>query len=175
MSPTVRTVLAALAGAVLVPLAVAEGEVGLVVLGAVLGAAVAAWRGDRARLRALSDRISALEHRPTAGPVVAPELRVPTPGDGGSAPVPVSPTPTRAASRAAARPAPARPPAWSLDRFPPEVRRAWDFVTGGNPIVRVAVLIVFVGIGLGGPAGGGDRAGSPSARAWRWRPSWGWC
>ena len=165
MSPTVHTVLAAVAGAVLVPLAADGDGTGLALLGAVLGAVGAAWWGDRARLRALSDRVAALEQRQGAGPVVAPELRVPTPGDGGSVPVvrPAASGPTapgaaardpaasgpRPAAGPARTPRPARRPAWSLDRFPPEVRRAWDFVTGGNPIIRVGVLVGFVGIGLG--------------------------
>ena len=69
-------------------------------------------------------------------------------------------TPDRpAAPRPAEAPRRTRPPVEPVRRRHAEttgfgelaapLRRAWAFATGGNPFVRVALLILFVGIGLG--------------------------
>ena len=122
-------------------------------LGAALGALAALWLRDRERLAALADRVAELEQRAQVLEPAAvsewdarPEVELPqlaVAGDGGQAPPPQRPPAARPGRVAVRR------PAWSLDRFPPEVRRAWDFATGGNPIIRAAVVVVFVGMGLG--------------------------
>ncbi len=150
-----RIALSVLAGAAVLPLAVISGGAWLALLGAGAGAVVALWRSDRARLRQLADRVAALEQAapPVASepPVLVSDDLVPdrlAPGDGG----PPSPRPPRPPARRERPPRPARParrPPWSLDALPPEVRRVWDFATGGNAMARAAIVVLFVGLGLG--------------------------
>ena len=155
-----RVALSVLVGAAALPLAVAGGGGWLALLGAGAGAVVALWLGDRARLRELADRLAALERaaRPLASepPVLVSDDLVPDalpPGDGGP---PSSRPPLPPARRERPRPErpprpprPVRRPAWSLDDLPPEVRRVWDFVSGGNALARAAIVVLFVGMGLG--------------------------
>ena len=161
MTLTVRLLLFGALGALL---ASAGGEWAL---GAAAGALAALWLRDRERLAALADRVSELERplRPP-GPAgasergasehgAAPAVDVPelaAPGDGGlggGLPTPEpAPSRERPPARRAERAARPRRPAWSLEGLPPEARRAWDFATGGNPIIRAAVVVVFVGMGL---------------------------
>ena len=119
--------------------AAGEGESLLAVLVLAVGALAVLRLRDAERVGALRARVEALER--AAGPVrpLAPEVEVAVARPG-----------TRARAAAGARrrlPALARP-ALSLDALPPPLRRAWDFATGGNPVIRVAILVLFVGLGL---------------------------
>ena len=132
--------------------------VGLLVLGALTGSADAAsvlavavgvlallrFR-DRKRIDELELRLGALEAgarlAPPLGGVEEPPV-VAVPGATSGTPTPAPPQPP-----VGRRARPARPPL--LDRLPPELRRVWDFATGGNPVARVGLLVLFVGLGLG--------------------------
>ena len=78
----------------------------------------------------------AVERQPDA---VRPEV-VPPPPVGDAAP-------DRLRPRIGRPPRPTAPPL--LDRLPPELRRVWDFATGGNAMARLGLLLLFVGLGLG--------------------------
>ena len=111
------------------------------------------WR-DAATLRALRDRVEALERgtsaaaRPAPPAAAVPVLDVPGVETSERPTRPVAP-PASAPRRA--KPARSRPslPSLSLDDLPPPLRRAWDFATGGNLLARVSLLVLFVGFGLG--------------------------
>ena len=100
---------------------------------------------DAERIGALEARLAALEagaEREASGQATPVGSRPPVvvvPEAGATS------TPARASPVGRVRPA--RPPL--LDRVPPELRRVWDFVTGGNAVARAAVVVLFVGMGLG--------------------------
>lgn len=151
MTPTVRLVLLSLLGAVVGLAASADGEGVLPFLGLVVGALVALQIRNAERIRALERRIET--GAPTA-PRRADRLGAAVPevgtGDGGRPlhEVPSSPEGVEV------RPSPSRPPTraprrtLSRDDLPPWAARAWAFVTGGNPVARVGLLVLFVGLGL---------------------------
>ena len=119
-----------------------------VALGALAGARV----GDLRRVRALEDQIARL--RSGDSPILVTPHDTPARVEPD---VPATATPARDAPepKSAPTPAPVRPtgPRRPLVNLPPELaeplRRAWAFATGGNPIVRVALVVLFVGFGIG--------------------------
>ncbi|WP_143537587.1 DUF2339 domain-containing protein [Rubrivirga marina] len=120
------------------------------VLALAVGVLVALRLVDGARLRALRQRVEALERGAASAPLAAsappaadvPVLDVPDVG--------TPPEPARRVRPPTDRPRRARPslPSLSLDDLPPPLRRAWDFATGGNLFARMGLLILFVGLGL---------------------------
>ena len=163
MNPTLRLVLFGTLGGLL---AVIDADAVLPMVGAAVGVLIALRMRDGARLRSLDARLRALEHAdqlramsqgarldtpPEAarlgGDLEVPEERVPGGGVAGR-PVAGRPVAGRPVAGARDRPAP-RPAVPLLERLPPEVRRVWDFATGGNLVVRVGLLVLFVGLGLG--------------------------
>ncbi|WP_412068492.1 DUF2339 domain-containing protein [Rubrivirga sp. IMCC43871] len=149
--------------AVAVALAVEYSDGDPLVAGLVLAVGVLAWLRvrDRERITRLEAAVARMVRTQAQG---LPVLDLPagdggrepvdTPGEGsGAAPPAVKATPEeRRRRRAATSPAMAPPPVpsreWSVDRLPPPLQRAWAFATGGNPLARVAVLVLFVGFGL---------------------------
>lgn len=148
MTPTARLALYAVVGGVLA--ALLGGDFAL---GAAVGALLALRARDVARIAALEARLArapgAAEPAPDQDAVdESEEAPVPEPA---APPLPEPDTvEVRPAPPRPARPRPARPPRRSpWDDLPPEVHRAWAFVTGGNAVARVGLLVLFVGIGLG--------------------------
>ena len=141
------------------------------VLAAGVGALLALRLSDARRIRQLEDRIA--ESPPHLARAPAPvEVDRPLPDLGGE-PAPDRPTPERPVGRTPRRPrrptrrpdarlGAERPPADAPETRVPRGpkpgsleatlreggRRALAFVTGGNPVARVALLVVFVGVGL---------------------------
>ena len=130
-------------------LALAElgGDLAVVGLSMGVGLLLAHAAQTRRRLRDVAERLDAVERGATP---LAPGVEGSAGGaraaeSPGRAPRPLRPAPRRADRRA-------RPAAWRR-ALPPEVeaglQRAWAFATGGNPIVRVALVVLFVGFGVG--------------------------
>ena len=114
----------------------------------------------RATAAARAGAPAAAEATVPPGPAAAPQVqeRPPTPAPArpfaswGAERPPARPR-TGSARRPASTPpqqaAPIhRPPHRSAAERPPPLRRAWAFVTGGNPVARVGLLVLFVGVGL---------------------------
>ncbi len=128
-----------------------EGGLAGPLLGAAVGALLALRVGDGARVRALEERLEALERagRPPARRAADDAPVVSHPPSEAIEVRPSRPSPTPPPSPRAA-PRQRRPrPSFSWDDAPPWAKRAWDFATGGNAIARVGLLVLFVGIGLG--------------------------
>ena len=151
MNPTVRLVLFSALGA----LAGLWADGLLPLLGAAAGALVALRLRDAERLRQGAERLRDLDARLRA----VERSGAPAP-PGEAAPAAPASRPTQPVERAAEPPvlvvdagrqpaAPRRPAAAPLlERLPPEARRVWDFVTGGNALARVGLVVLFVGLGL---------------------------
>ena len=151
MSTLLRTVLLVVVVGALALTAFAGDSEAVAALAAVAGVLVYLRFRDAQRIGELESRLGALEARAPLAGVGSSGVAVP----GAEPPVVVVPEPRdpQAApsappvGRTARPPRPTRPPL--LDRLPPELRRVWDFATGGNPAVRVGLLVLFVGLGLG--------------------------
>ena len=134
----------ALAGVALVDL---DRDVALVALAMTAGVLLALLLQTRRRLDALARR---LDRRPDPLPTArtaeagAPELTPAAASATDRAVGPQAPPEAVAPARRAAPRWPALPP--ELDAA---LRRAWAFASGGNPIVRVALVVLFVGFGIG--------------------------
>ena len=164
MSDTVRLIVFGLLGALIG----SAGSDSTPLLGAVIGVLLALHLRDAARIKRLEAGASGVEPVassreranlrgrlvatadvvPREEPTAEPDLR-------GDSDTDTEPTvPERVPQPRADRPsASVRPRVQArLPREPDAVtlalRRAWVFVTGGNPIARVAVLVLFVGLGL---------------------------
>ncbi len=144
---TGRVLLFALVGAVLGGLAVVEPTLTLPALGATVGVLLALrWR-DGARIRTLDARLRALERADVRPSIHAPGA---TASEALSSPPPVEAVELQPAPAGTRRTtAPSIRPGFSWDALPPWAERAWAFTTGGNPIVRISLLVLFVGFGLG--------------------------
>ena len=168
MSTAVQVLLFALGAAVAAAFAGMDEESWLLAAG--IGALVALRLSDARRIRQLEGRISdSTPRRPgVPAPVDGDRDRPEPTGE----PTPDRPLPERPVARTPRRPRrPTRRPDVRLgaERPPADadaraargpkpgsveatlndgVRRALAFVTGGNPVARVALLVVFVGVGL---------------------------
>lgn len=146
MNPPARIVLVCTLGLAGALLAFLDAELLVPVLALAVGGLAALRVRDRERVHRLEERLRALEARadaPAADPAYAPV----------ATPPPVDEVEVQPAERRLRRSAPQRAqqrsrPSVSWAGLPPWARRAWAFATGGNPIVRVFLLVLFVGLGL---------------------------
>ena len=159
MSPTALIVLLAVVGAVV------GGLDGSPALGAGVGALLGLWLRDARRLREAEGRLRQVEEtvrflgvRQSVGDGAAEPL-APDAGEGVPEPpsleappveaIEVGPAPRREPGRPL-RPAPPRaaPDRPARAEAPEWAQRAWAFATGGNPLARVGLVVLFVGVGL---------------------------
>ena len=137
MGPLLRLLLAVAVAACAV-LAAGSADPAVVALAAAVVILLGLRLRDASQLGALRRRLEALEADRTGLPVVTVAER------GLEAPGPEAPP--------ASGPEPSGP-RWRLPTVdwadaPEPARRAWAFVTGGNPFARVGLLVLFVGLGL---------------------------
>ena len=141
--PALLALVGALLGALFTVLA-ADGAV--VLFGAAVGALWALHRRAVVRLTGMEERLARLEAPPSEPLVGAAGL-----AGSGETPSSIAVPPAAAAET----PPPAAVPRRIVrrtaepDAVAVALARAWAFATGGNPLVRVGLLILFVGLGVG--------------------------
>lgn len=166
---SVLPVLLGLVGGACVGLALIDFGSGAVsvVLSMAVGLLLALLARNGRRIDALTRRLDALARRveerapldtpvdvapPAEAGLAVPDPALPDPAPMPSAPSPAASDPGRVRRTSLGADRPAAPPA-SRPALPPEIdaalRRAWAFASGGNPIVRVALVVLFVGFGIG--------------------------